>query len=345
MINKVENRMQILKNYSLKRRNTFKIDVKADRFISFDNIQSIQKYLTGNERADKFMILGEGSNVLFTKNFNGDILSIDLKGMHIRENTEEYVIMEVGAGENWHNFVETCVRNSYYGVENLALIPGRVGAAPVQNIGAYGVEQSDMFASLKAIDIETGELVEFNKEECKFSYRDSIFKSSNKNKYIIVSVLYKLFRHKEFNLSYKALADEIKKFFIEDPDLEYIFNSVIRIRKIKLPDPNELGNAGSFFKNPIIEKVQYEKLKQIYHDIPAHDFEGKIKTSAAWLIEKCGWKSKIHGGAGVSEKHSLVLVNVGFATGQELFELSEKIIKSVFDKFGITLEREVTVIS
>ncbi len=338
--------MKILKNYSLKKLNTFGVDARAERFVSIKNPEQIIRLLDSGElEHNRKLILGGGSNILLAGDFPGLVISVDIKGIRMVKIDGGEVLLEVGAGEIWHDFVTICVKNKYYGVENLALIPGKVGAAPVQNIGAYGVEQDSMFVSLKGINIESGEELEFSKDDCRFGYRDSIFKNELKDKIIITRVYYKLSKEEKINLSYKALQDEVNKFVVAEPDLEYVYNAVIRIRNRKLPDPNKIGNAGSFFKNPVISKVKYNELKEKFPGIPGYEALQGVKTSAGWLIEQCSWKGKRKGDAGVYDKHALILVNYGNATGEEIYNFSEEIRQSVLDKFGFNLEREVNVIT
>ncbi len=319
---------------------------KADYFVNIKTISDLTKLIQSKLlEGKKYFILGSGSDVLFVNDFNGVILNIELKGMHIRDYDDDELIIEVYAGEQWHKFVQTCVKNGYYGVENLAMIPGKVGAAPVQNIGAYGVEQSDVFFGLKGFNIETNQEINLNKDECKFDYRDSIFKNELKNKVIITSVEYKLSRKEKFNFSYKELDKTIHQFPWVKPDLQYVFNTVCRIRTSKLPNPEELKNAGSFFKNPVVSKTEYLELNKEFPDIPGYELEDdNIKLSAAYLIEKTGWKGKRIGDAGVYNHHSLVLINYGNASGKDILDLSDKIQDSVQNKFGVKIEKEVIVI-
>lgn len=334
------------KNINLKKHNTFGIDVNARMYYSITLPEHLYDiYQEGLFEQDKFLILGGGSNVLFTKDYDGLVISNQINGISIYTGAEDYVLVNAGAGVNWDLFVKTAIRNKYYGLENLGLIPGNVGSAPVQNIGAYGVEQKDCFHSLLGFDLETGEFRELSAEECKFGYRNSIFKNELKNKFIITNVKYKLKREFIPNLSYSEIRTEINKFMIRLPDARYIYDTICRFRNKKLPDPKKLGNAGSFFKNPVIENDHYLELKEKYNSIVSFPVENeKVKLSAARLIELCGFKGKRIGDAGVYEKHALILVNYGNASGQEIYDLSEEIRLSVLDKFGLNLEREVQVI-
>lgn len=338
--------MEILKNIPLKKYNSFGIEAKTKFFANIKSIQDLKDLIQTNEfQSEPRFILGGGSNVLFRNDYEGLIVNIDLQGLNLVEVNPEFAILNVGAGENWHNFVETSTKNKYYGIENLALIPGKVGAAPVQNIGAYGIEQKDFFHSLKGFNLETGVEIELGYDDCNFAYRNSIFKDELKDKIIITSVNYMLNRSWEANVSYRELKTELEKFAFIYQDADYVLNTIIRIRRQKLPEPSELGNAGSFFKNPIVDAETFGKIFANYPEVPAFPVENhKIKIPAAWLIEKCGWKGFRDGDAGVFEKHALVLVNYGKATGAEIYGLSERIIESVYEKFNVRLEREVIVI-
>jgi UDP-N-acetylmuramate dehydrogenase len=338
--------MNILENISLKQYNTFGIDVKAKEFAAIRSEEELFSLAeSGSLTVQNPFFLGGGSNVLFVEDFNGIIVHSAIRGMKIIDSDDDTVILEVGAGEKWHDFVTIALKNSYFGLENLALIPGTVGAAPVQNIGAYGVEQKDFFLSLRGLNLETLEFEELGFDDCKFDYRDSVFKHGLKNKFVITSVKYKLKKNEKPNLSYSELRRETEKFSIDKPDAQFVYDTVCRLRMSKLPVPEYLGNAGSFFKNPAVELKKFEELKNAYPGINGYkQKDGKIKLSAAWLIEQCGWKGKRIGDAGVFDKHALIIVNYGNASGSDIYELSEQIIKSVFDKFGIYPEREVLVI-
>ncbi|MFC2131526.1 UDP-N-acetylmuramate dehydrogenase [Bacteroidota bacterium] len=338
--------MEIKENISLKSFNTFGIEAKADYFVSVKNVNDIFKLMdTDVFQKNRLFILGGGSNVLFADDFHGLVINIDIKGIHIKESTDDYLMLNVGAGEDWSKFVETCVKSEYYGIENLAMIPGKVGAAPVQNIGAYGVEQEDLFVTLSGVDLQRKEIVHLNYEDCKFAYRSSIFKDNLKDRFIITSVQYRLSRKKQFNFSYSELELEINKFPVKDVDLKYVFDTVCRLRKSKLPDVGQIGSAGSFFKNPVVSSEKYFELKKNNPDLPGYPFGNEFKLSAGWLIEQCGWKGKRAGDAGVYDKHALILVNYGNATGLEILELAEKIKGSVNEKFGVGLEPEVQIIT
>ncbi len=338
--------MEILQDLSLKSLNTFGIDVRAKLLLDLDKESKINELInTLKNVPENILCLGGGSNILFVDDFNGLIILNNLKGMKIIESNDEFVILEVAAGENWHNFVKLSLKNKYYGLENLALIPGKVGGSPIQNIGAYGAEQSDFFVYLKALDLENFQIKTFTKDECGFNYRTSVFKNKFKKKYLVISVAYKLFKKPSINLKYSELAEEVQKIPTINPDPEYIFETVCRIRQRKLPDPTVLPNAGSFFKNPIIEKDKFYQIKENFEDFRGYEMpDGRIKVFAAWLIEKCGWKGFRDGNAGVHQNHALILVNYGNATGAEIFNLSNKIKDSVLQKFDILLEPEVEIV-
>ena len=338
--------MNIKENYSLKHLNTFGIDVLARYYAEPSSVEEIRELLAIPEYKNiPKLILGGGSNILFTKNYDGIVLKIALKGIKIiKEDNVSYYI-QAGAGENWHRFVLHCIKNNYAGIENLSLIPGNAGAAPIQNIGAYGVELESVFAGLDAINILNGNLETFTKADCKFGYRNSVFKNELSNKYIICSVTLKLRKKPVFNTSYGAIQQELDKMGVEKLSIKAISDAVCNIRKSKLPDPAEIGNAGSFFKNPQVSNEKFEELKSKYSDITGYrNSETETKLAAAWLIDRCGWKGKRVGDAGVHKNHALVLANYGNATGKEIYELSEKIYNSVQGTFGIGLEREVNVV-
>lgn len=337
----------IQQNVSLKKYNTFGIDVLAKYFLEVNSVSDIQNYLTQKENEPLF-VLGGGSNVLFTKNFNGTILKNNLKGIKLIEEDAEHVYVKVGAGEIWHEFVLYCIKNNYAGIENLSLIPGTVGAAPIQNIGAYGVEQADVFFSLEAIDLHQNILNVFTHSDCRFGYRDSVFKHEGKNKFIITSVTFRLNKKPKFNIGYGTLKQELEKMGIKELSIAAISHAVCNIRRSKLPDPSIIGNAGSFFKNPTISNEKYLQLKKDFPNIVAFPTDNQqknsVKLAAGWLIEQCGWKGKSFGNYGVHKNQALVLVNYDNAKGIEIYELSEKIMQSVKEKFGVTLEREVIIL-
>lgn len=335
--------MKIEENISLKNYNTFGIDVTAKRFISIDSVYQLQELLKVEK--DIFLISG-GSNMLLTKDIEKLAVHIDIKGISIDHENENEVFLTVNAGENWHEFVLWCVDNNYGGLENLSLIPGNVGTSPIQNIGAYGVEVKDTITKVETLHIETGKLVQFSNEECKFGYRNSIFKNEVKGNYIITSVSFKLTKQNHnFNTSYGAIETELTSKNITKPNLKNISDAVIAIRKSKLPDPKEIGNSGSFFKNPVITKAHFLTLQKTYPEIPSYIVsENQVKVPAGWLIEKAGFKGKRFGDFGVHKKQALVLVNYNNATGKDIYNLAETIQKEIKSKFDIKLEIEVNVI-
>ena len=338
--------MDILRNVSLKPYNTFGIDARATSFCEISSEQEIYDILKNYEyRYSPKLILGGGSNLLFTRDFDGLVLKIANKGIEIIEETEEYAVVKAAAGESWEDFVNFCVGKNFGGLENLSLIPGCVGASPIQNIGAYGVEMKDTFVSLEAIDMSTPRIKIIKKEDCKLGYRDSIFKRECRNKYIIFSVTFKLSKKPVLNLSYGSLEKELKAMGITNPGVQDISKAVCNIRRAKLPDPKEYGNAGSFYKNPVIPADQFKKIKTKFQAITHFKQEdGTIKLAAGWMIEECGWKGYASGNYGVHEDQALVLVNFGGAKGKEIQKLSELIKRSVFSKFGVELETEVNII-
>ena len=335
----------IEQNISLKPYNTFGIEATAKWFARFSSIEELSELHADNRFLEQKLILGGGSNLLLTQNYNGLVLKNEICGHEIINENEEQITLKVGAGETWHNFVLFCVENNYGGIENLSLIPGSVGAAPMQNIGAYGVELKSVFVSLDAFHIKTGKIHSFSNEDCKFGYRESIFKNSHKGKYIITSVIFKLSKKPTFNTSYGAINDELKQMGITKLSVKAISDAVINIRRSKLPDPAEIGNSGSFFKNPVILNGVFEEIKRNHPQIASYpNGEHHTKIAAGWLIEQAGWKGKTIGNYGVHKNQALVLVNYGGATGKEIFDLSSQIIDSVKSKFGIELQREVNII-
>lgn len=337
--------MLVQKDISLKPYHTFGIEVKTKYLIEIHNIEDVKDALNFQKQQNlELLILGGGSNLLFTKDFEGVVIKVTLKGIEKIKEDENSVWVKVAAGENWHEFVLFCIENGWGGVENLSLIPGTVGAAPMQNIGAYGVEIKETFDSLEAYHLQGGEIHQFSKEQCKFGYRESIFKNEVKGEYLITSVVFKLSKKHLLNFSYGDIQQVLARENIE-PSISNISQAVIEIRSSKLPNPKEIGNAGSFFKNPFVEKTHFEKLKDLYPQIPVYPVDEKlVKIPAGWLIEQCGWKGYKNGDAGVHAKQALVLVNYGHAKGVEIGELSEMIKKSVSEKFGIALHTEVNIV-
>ncbi len=337
--------MRILRNFSLKEHNSFGIDVKADRFISVKSTEDLRNILKKNYSSELF-ILGGGSNMLITGDIHRTVLHIGMKGKELVSETEDEAIIEVAAGENWHELVMWTLENNYGGLENLSLIPGNVGTAPIQNIGAYGVELKDTFVSCHAMHVQTLEEKEFSLKECDFAYRNSVFKNQLKGQYVITSVKFRLTKDKhELHTEYGAIQAELKSEGISNPTIKDISNAVIKIRQSKLPDPTKLGNSGSFFKNPVISVEQFEDLKQKFPEIPSYHISNThIKVPAGWLIDKAGFKGYREGDAGVHKNQALVLVNYGNATGKDLLLLAEKIQKEISNKFDIDLEAEVNII-
>ncbi|MCH8325434.1 MAG: UDP-N-acetylmuramate dehydrogenase [Bacteroidetes bacterium] len=337
--------MQIQENISLKKYNTFGIDVKARYFIELKNEEQIEEIFSSEVNSEKRFILGGGSNVLFTKNYEGLILKNSISGINKLTEDSNEVIIEAGAGVIWQDLVNYCVKNKYWGIENLSLIPGTVGAAPIQNIGAYGQELKNIFLNLNGFDLLEKVKRNYNNEDCQFGYRDSIFKNSLKGFFLITSVQLKLSKRANPILSYQPVMDEIDKRNINNSTIAQISDMICDIRKSKLPDPNEIGNAGSFFKNPEISENTFEHLKKEFKDINSYKTEsGVVKISAGWLIEKCGWKGKRKGDVASFEKQALILVNYGNATGKEVLDFAEEVKKTVKEKFGILLIEEINII-
>jgi UDP-N-acetylmuramate dehydrogenase len=339
--------MQVHQNYFLKKYNTFAIEVYARYFATFSSVEDLQTLLSTNSNLLPTLILGGGSNILLTKNYDGFVLKNEISGIEIISESEEEVFIKVGAGISWHCFVMYCVEKNYGGVENLSLIPGNVGASPMQNIGAYGVEIKDVFYELEALDLKEKNIKTFTAGECEFGYRESVFKKKYKDQFAILNVTVRLRKKPVFNISYGAIEEELKKMEVEHLSIKSISDAVIHIRSSKLPDPKLIGNAGSFFKNPVLHKHELEKheLRNSPANIPFYQIdEDHFKIPAGWLIEQCGWKGYRKDDAGCYDKQALVLVNYGNATGKEIYNLSEEIILSVKEKFGIILEREVNII-
>ncbi|WP_143961510.1 UDP-N-acetylmuramate dehydrogenase [Litoribacter populi] len=337
--------MNIQENISLKEYNTFGIDKKARFFAEAHTVEDILDGLEVAKRENlELFVLGGGSNILLTQDIDALVLKINLPGINVIEELDHSVLVKVGAGEVWHDFVLKAISQNWAGVENLSLIPGTVGASPMQNIGAYGVEIKEVFHSLEAIERSSGKSKTFTHDECQFGYRESIFKTSQKGKYIISHVTFKLNKKPEFNTSYGAIADTLKSMKVTDLNLKSISDAVIQIRQSKLPDPKKIGNAGSFFKNPTIPVDQYNELKNSHPSIPGYPNEHGVKVPAAWLIEQAGWKGKRFGQIGVHEYQPLVLVNYGNGEGSAIKDLSNKIQKDVNSKFGIELHPEVNFI-
>ncbi len=341
----------IQENFSLLSLNTFAIDAKAKYFARVDSQAKLAALLASEAaRKQRLVILGGGSNVLFSQALiDGLVVKLDLPGIEVVDETDEHAWVKVGAGEQWHDLVRFCIHHGYGGIENLSLIPGSVGAAPMQNIGAYGVEIKHVFEQLDALHIESGKLRIFNKLDCEFGYRDSVFKRDYRGQYVICNVTLKLRKQPHFQIDYRGLREALAEMGVNDNAiaLQTVSDAVIKIRRSKLPDPNKLGNAGSFFKNPQVDYAVFADLQSQYPDMPyfAIDGEhGKVKIPAAWLIEQCGWKGKRQGNVGVHAQQALVLVNYGGGSGQEILQLANEIRDSVTQRFGIELEPEVNVV-
>ena len=338
--------MQLLQNQSLKKLNTFGVDVKAKLFAEVFSEDELREIFSDIKfKSERKLILGGGSNILFTKDFDGLIIKLSIKNIDVIEENAVSVVIEAGAGVIWNELVKYCIERNYGGIENLTLIPGTVGAAPIQNIGAYGQELADTFVSLNGVFIDSAETKTFNKNECRFSYRSSIFKEELKNNFVVTSVQLNLKKNSKPNLKYKALSDYLAKNGIVNQTIKDVSNAVAEIRRSKLPDPVKVGNAGSFFKNPVVSEDSFRKLKAEYSDIVSFPSEsGQIKISAGWLIEKCGWKGKRVGDVGTSPDHALIICNFGNATGSEILEFAMRIKEEVSNKFGIKLEEEVNIL-
>ena len=336
--------MKVIENSSLKSYNTFGIDVKAERFVSVSSLDELKSVLTGNY-AEELFVLGGGSNMLLTQDITATVLHINLKGIKVVQETEDFAYIQANAGENWHEFVLWTLAQDYGGLENLSLIPGNIGSSPIQNIGAYGVELKDHFVSCEGIDIQTIEMTNFNAEECNFGYRNSIFKNKVKGRYIITSVTFKLSKknHKLYT-NYGSINEALEESGITNPSIQDVSNAVIRIRQQKLPDPEELGNSGSFFKNPVISAGDFQKLQKEYPEMPHYKIsENEFKIPAGWLIDLAGFKGFREGDAGVHKNQALVLVNYGTATGSEILKLAQKIQDKIKSQFKIALELEVNI--
>jgi UDP-N-acetylmuramate dehydrogenase len=337
--------MLFRENISLKTYNTFGIDVNTRFFAEILTEEDVTDMaVTLRDVHLPLLILGGGSNVLFTKDFTGTVLKISRKGISVIKEDEDSVWVKACAGEHWDDLVLFCVERGWGGLENLSAIPGNAGTSPVQNIGAYGVEMKDTFSGLEAFDLESNEKRIFSNPECKFGYRDSIFKSKFIKRFIILNVTFRLSKKPVLHLDYGNIREELEHMKADHPGIKQIREAICSIRARKLPDPAVTGNAGSFFKNPVMTSAQFEKLKRSFPGIISFQQDGKIKLAAAWMIEQCGWKGKRVGNAGVHSTQPMVLVNHGNATGPEILQLSNEIRKSVYEKFGVMLETEVNII-
>ena len=337
----------IKEQFDLSKYNTMGVKANAQFFVEIRSIEELKKALEFAVKGElPILVLGGGSNMLFVDDFNGLVILNKIEGIKIASEDKSDVIIEFGAGENWHKIVLYCIQNGFGGIENLSLIPGTVGAAPIQNIGAYGVELKDVFVSLDAFLINQGDLKSFSKSECHFGYRDSVFKKELKGKAIITSVRLKLSKQGKPNIEYASLEEKLSEQGVSNPTIEDVSNAVIEVRRSKLPDPNEIGNTGSFFKNPVISVNQFDELKTHHKNLPGYPIsERQVKVPAGWLIEHAGWKGKRFGDAGVHSKQALVLVNYGNATGKEIWALAKDIVDSVYQKFEIRLTPEVNILS
>lgn len=339
-------KMNISFHTDLRPYNSFHISTTAAGFAAFSNLEMLQEilHLPAAKQFARSMLLGGGSNILFTQPFDGLILKNEIAGIEVVEETDDHVLVKAGGGVVWHHFVMHAVANNWGGVENMSLIPGSVGASPIQNIGAYGVEIKDVLHSLEAYHLQDGSLAYFKNTDCGFGYRDSVFKNKYKGEFAILSVTFQLNKHPRLNTSYGAIEQELERMGTSGPTIKEVSAAVINIRQSKLPDPEKIGNAGSFFKNPVISYTHFEAIKKQYPGVPGFaGSDSTAKVPAAWLIEQCGWKGYRHNDAGVHQWHPLVLVNYGNASGKEIFDLSEQIMQSVKQRFGIELEREVNI--
>ena len=342
--------MHILENISLKPYNTFGIDVSAKYFAKFTTMEELDNVFNHKPNLSKPLIIGGGSNILLTQNVDRMVAKNEMLGIGVIKEDDDHVYVKSAAGENWHRLVLYCIENGFAGVENLSLIPGNVGASPMQNIGAYGVEIKDVFHELEAYHIADKKVVTFSAADCEFGYRESVFKRKLKDEFVITSVTFRLNKNPSFNTSYGAIEQELERMKVQQISIKAVSDAVIHIRQSKLPNPEEIGNAGSFFKNPTIPTSQYNQLKATYPSLVAYPFGNEMKLAAGWLIENCGpdnntsWKGWRKGDAGCHARQALVLVNYGAATGADIYNLSTDIINSVKQKFGVELEREVNII-
>jgi len=338
--------IKIKSNFSLKRLNTFGLSVTTKKFVKINSVQeAIELIKSGKLDSEKKLVIGSGSNLLLTKDFDGIVIKINIGGIHVVKEDDAHFWVKSGAGVIWQELVESCIKANFGGIENLSLIPGTVGAAPIQNIGAYGVELKDTFEALEAINLENGEKKYFKHQECNFGYRNSIFKNELKDKYLITNVILRLSKEPELNISYGTIQEELKKLGKTAFTIRDISDAIIRIRQSKLPDPEKVGNAGSFYKNPVISMDLFQAIKKTYPDIPYYEQpNNEVKIPAAWLIEQCDLKGTCHNGAAIHIDQPIVLINKSNATGQDIKELSEFIQKKVKLRFGILLEPEVRIL-
>jgi UDP-N-acetylmuramate dehydrogenase len=332
-------------NISIQAFNTFGIDVKARYYFSLQTLIQLEELASLPAIHSSRLVLGGGSNVLFTRDFNGIVIHNQLRGIEVVEEDDDTIWVKAAAGENWHSFVLHCIENNWCGIENLSLIPGKVGASPMQNIGAYGVEIKDVFHELEAWNIQKEQVDTFDREDCQFGYRESVFKHDLKNQYLILSVTFRLSKRPNVNVRYGSIEEVLNTMGVENPGIKEVSNAIIAIRQSKLPDPAEIGNAGSFFKNPVVSDNLASQLISRYPHMPSYKVsKSEVKIPAGWLIEQAGWKGKRFNNYGVHEKQALVLVNYGGAKGQEIVDLSHEIQRDVQEKFGIIINPEVNFI-
>ena len=337
--------MTIQENFNLRTYNTFGISASCKLFTDVKNNEEVQEIITSSYfKNNSNLILGGGSNILFTKDFDGLVIKNSLKGIEVVLDEKDYVLVKVSAGEVWHNFVIWSIEHNYAGIENLSLIPGLVGASPMQNIGAYGAEIKDVCESVEAVELSTGQTFLFSNSDCEFGYRESVFKRKLKNRFLITAVTFKLNKTPRFNINYGDIKNTLAEMNVYELSLKAVSNAVIKIRSSKLPDPNKIGNAGSFFKNPVVKKELVDDLLLRYPLMPNYPQENGVKVPAGWLIEQCGWKGKVVGNTGAHRSQALVLVNYGNATGNEIYNLALEIKQSVKEKFGIDIEPEVNLV-
>ncbi len=337
--------MQIKNDFSLKGFNTFGIDVRAKEFVVVKAHQDLFDLISKRDLTrEKFLMLGSGSNILFTKDFEGLLIKNEIVGIDVVHEDNQHIWLRVGAGMIWHELVLYCIERGWGGLENLSLIPGTVGASPIQNIGAYGVEVKDLIDEVEGIDLIHKNTRTIKSQECEFGYRSSVFKTSLKNSFLITAVVFRLNKQHQLHVEYGAIRDELARMKVDHPTIKDVSNAVISIRQSKLPDPNIIGNAGSFFKNPVVSAKKLNELKAIFPGIVSFPFGNEFKLAAGWLIEQAGWKGHREGNVGCHEKQALVLVNHGNASGLEILQLAQKIQHSVHSTFGVELEMEVNVI-
>jgi len=338
--------MKIINDFPLKKLNTFGLDIAAKHFVELSSVTEVIEFTKSDKhRKGRVLVLGGGSNLLFTQDFSGTVIKVNIKGINVVKESDHFFWIKAGAGVVWQDLVESCIKANFGGIENLSLIPGTVGAAPIQNIGAYGVEFKESFEALEAIDLKNGEKKYFKNHDCDFGYRDSIFKNELKDKYLITNVVLRLTKQPVLNIQYGNIQKVLHESEKKDFSIRDVSDAVIKIRQSKLPNPEVVGNAGSFFKNPVIPLKHYKKLKQTFADMPSYDLLDNLKKiPAAWLIDQCKFKGVVHKGAAVHTEQPLVLLNHKNAIGNDIVELAKKIQQKVKCEFGITLETEVRIL-